>query len=122
MEPAAPIARAIHENESGFRAPAGSGREKVMMLKAARPAKLSNFSYVTTSAARVQLAGCFTNWLERPINLRKRSNGVWWTAVRLRRGTYYYRFLVDGQWCDDPECPLVVPNPFGGMNAVRQVD
>jgi len=28
---------------------------------------------------------------------------------------------VDGQWHDDPECALHVPNPFGGQDAVRQV-
>ncbi|MGH7980769.1 MAG: isoamylase early set domain-containing protein, partial [Limisphaerales bacterium] len=89
---------------------------------AVKRAKLQNFSYFTSEATNVQLVGCFTNWQEWPINLQKRSNGVWWTTVRLERGTYYYRFLVDGQWCDDPECPLVVPNPFGCLNAVRQVN
>jgi hypothetical protein len=29
--------------------------------------------------------------------------------------------MVDGQWRDDPECALHVPNPYGGQDAVRQV-
>jgi hypothetical protein len=28
---------------------------------------------------------------------------------------------VDGQWCEDPECTVRVPNPFGGFDMVRQV-
>jgi 1,4-alpha-glucan branching enzyme len=84
--------------------------------------KTQKFSYATTDAHNVQLVGDFTNWEERPIRLRKEPNGVWQAAVRLEPGTHYYRFLVDGQWRDDPECPLFVPNPYGGHDAVRQVN
>ena len=83
---------------------------------------IQNFTYFAPKATCVRLAGDFTGWLERPINLRKGHSGLWWTGVRLERGTHYYRFLVDGQWRDDPDCPLVVPNPFGSLNAVRQVN
>lgn len=89
---------------------------------AANKTQIQNFSYFAPAATSVQLVGCFTRWREQPIDLRKGANGMWWTAVRLERGTYYYRYLVDGQWSDDPECPLVVPNPFGCLNAVRQVN
>jgi 1,4-alpha-glucan branching enzyme len=83
--------------------------------------RIQNFSLHAPAARSVQLVGDFTNWLERPINLRKGSEGTWWKAVRLDMGTHYYRFLVDEQWRDDPECSLFVPNPFGSQNAVRQV-
>jgi hypothetical protein len=39
----------------------------------------------------------------------------------LAAGTYHYRFLVDGAWCDDPECTLKIPNVFGSHNMVREV-
>ena len=84
--------------------------------------KPQKFTFATSYAQDVQLVGDFTNWQEQPIRLRKESDGVWQTAVRLQPGTHYYRFLVDGQWRDDPECPLFVPNPFGGHDAVRQVN
>ena len=96
------------------RLPAGKARVK--------NARLQNFSIFAPAAASVQLAGCFTKWQEQPINLQKGDDGMWRTTVRLERGTYYYRFLVDGAWRDDPDCPLVVPNPFGCLNAVRQVN
>jgi hypothetical protein len=42
------------------------------------------------------------------------------TTVELEPGPHNYRFLVDGQWRDYPECTLQVPNPFGGQDSVRQ--
>ncbi len=98
----------------------GAGAKKANMNTV--KGEIQNFSYVAPNALSVQLVGDFTNWQEWPINLRKGPNGVWRAAIRLWRGTYYYRFLVDGQWRDDPECPLYVPNPFGCQNAVRQVN
>jgi hypothetical protein len=41
--------------------------------------------------------------------------------VLLEAGTYRYRFLVDGEWRDDPNCKLRVPNPFGSQDAVLKV-
>jgi hypothetical protein len=32
--------------------------------------------------------------------------------------TSEYRFVVDGEWTDDPLCPRYVSNPFGGLNGV----
>ena len=84
--------------------------------------KPQKFSYTTPHARNVQLVGDFTNWQERPVQLHQEANGVWRTAIRLDPGTHYYRFLVDGEWRDDPECPHFVPNPFGSHNAVRQVN
>ena len=78
--------------------------------------------YITAPAAtRVLLAGDFTQWQESPINMRKGSDGVWTAKVELSSGTHHYRFLVDGEWHDDPECTLRVQNPYGSHNSVRQV-
>lgn len=69
----------------------------------------------------VQLVGDFTHWQEKPIQMHKDSHGVWRAKVDLSPGVHHYRFLVDGEWRDDPECSLLVPNPFGTKNAVRKV-
>jgi len=65
-------------------------------------------------AVSVQLVGDFTHWQERPINLQKGADGIWRTTVELDPGTHHYRFLVDGEWRDDPECALRTQNPYGG--------
>jgi len=79
------------------------------------------FAFSAPEARSVQLVGDFTHWQERPISLQKSADGTWRTTVELQPGSHYYRFLVDGEWRDDPECALRTPNPFGGQNMLRQV-
>jgi len=79
------------------------------------------FAFTAPDATSVQLVGDFTQWQEHPINLHKSFDGVWRATVELEPGTHHYRFLVDGQWRDDPDCVLRAPNPYGGVNMMRQV-
>jgi 1,4-alpha-glucan branching enzyme len=82
---------------------------------------VQEFFYSAPEANSVQLVGDFTHWQRKPINLVKQADGVWRTSVALATGTYHYRFLVDGTWCDDPQCTLRIPNIFGSHNMVREV-
>lgn len=79
------------------------------------------FSITAPAARSVMLVGDFTHWQEKPISMKRGSGGTWTATVELSPGTHHYRFLVDGEWRDDPECTLRVPNPYGGHNSVRQV-
>jgi 1,4-alpha-glucan branching enzyme len=79
------------------------------------------FSFHAPAAMSVQLVGDFTRWQENPVSLKKGADGVWQTSVALKPGTHHYRFLVDGEWRDDPESTVRVPNPFGSANSVRVV-
>ena len=79
------------------------------------------FSFRAPEAVSVQLVGDFTHWQEQPISLKKEAGGVWHASVTLAPGEHHYRFLVDGEWRDDPECRMRVPNPFGGHNMMRKV-
>ena len=85
------------------------------------PKQRQTFCFKDPSARSVMLAGDFTRWLKQPIPLQKQANGVWKTSASLAPGTYHYRFFVDGEWRDDPECKLRVQNPFGTENDVIQV-
>ncbi len=91
------------------------------MAKAIKALKKQTFRIVNPDAERVLLVGDFTQWQTGPIPMKKDNNGVWTATVSLAPGTYNYLFIVDGQWCEDPECPARVPNPYGGENMVRQV-
>lgn len=84
-------------------------------------AKQQTFRITAPSAVSVQLVGDFTHWQECPINMQKEADGVWQATAELQPGKHHYRFLVDGQWRDDPECALQVPNPYGSQDSVRQV-
>jgi 1,4-alpha-glucan branching enzyme len=79
------------------------------------------FKLTAPEAHEVFLSGSFNEWSYTATPLKKDAAGVWKTQVSLAPGTYEYRFVVDGGWRDDPECPLRVENPFGSQNCVRIV-
>ncbi|HEY3760713.1 MAG TPA: glycogen-binding domain-containing protein [Verrucomicrobiae bacterium] len=79
------------------------------------------FSLNSPGAVAVQLVGDFTQWQQHPIPLKKGSDGLWLAEIELPPGVHHYRFMVDGQWCDDPNCKSRSANPFGGENMTRQV-
>ena len=83
--------------------------------------KAQTFRFTAGDALSVLLVGDFTHWQSQPIPMRKGADGVWMAIVNLPPGTHTYRFIVDGEWRDDPECAIHVPNPYGGQNMVRRV-
>ena len=90
----------------------------------ASPRNLSNkrtFHYRAPSAQSVMLVGDFTHWQQEPISLQSLGNGLWRAEVTLPPGAHHYRFLVDGEWQDDPECIMRVPNVFGSQDCVCKV-
>jgi 1,4-alpha-glucan branching enzyme len=79
------------------------------------------FRFSASAAMSVLLVGDFTRWQQRGIPMRKGKDGIWMATVTLPPGKHTYRFMVDGEWQDDPECTVRVPNPYGGQDMVRQV-
>ena len=79
------------------------------------------FAFTAPDALRVLLAGDFTQWQAQAIPMTKDAEGVWKTTVALPPGIHHYRFIVDGEWRDDPECTLHVANPYGTQDTVRQI-
>jgi 1,4-alpha-glucan branching enzyme len=72
-------------------------------------------------ASSVHLTADFTQWETHAIPLTRNDNGTWRISLPLAPGRYMYRFLVDGDWHDDPHCSDRVPNPFGTTNSVIEV-
>jgi len=95
--------------------------KKIHRKPAAPPAPVRKeiFGYTAPEAGSVLLVGDFTNWQEKPIALKKGPDGLWLTTVMLPPGEYAYRFLVDGEWRNDPACCVRVPNPYGSANCLR---
>ena len=91
-----------------------------MARKVETPRK-QTFRFTAPGAVSVMVAGDFTHWQQSPVPMQKGKDGLWSVSVDLPPGKHTYRFIVDGEWCDDPECTLRVPNPYGGENMVRQV-
>jgi 1,4-alpha-glucan branching enzyme len=84
------------------------------------PAK-QTFRFSAPTAMSVLLVGDFTHWQQRGIPMQKGKDGVWVATVELPPGKHGYRFIVDGEWHDDPQCTLRVSNPYGSQNMIRQV-
>jgi len=80
-----------------------------------------NFSLYAPTARSVKLAADFTDWGNSPLDMVKSEDGIWRALVPLPPGDHSYRFIVDGQWCDDPHPAMCVPNPFGTINAIVAV-
>ena len=91
-----------------------------MSRKSKKP-KTQTFRYAAPSATSVLLVGDFTDWQQQALVMEKDENGVWTTVLKLPHGKHSYLFIVDGEWCEDPECTVRVPNPFGSQNSGRKV-
>ncbi len=80
-----------------------------------------NLSLEAPDAKAVLVTGSFCDWETGAWPLKFGRRGIWKTALDLPPGRYEYRFLIDGIWCDDPNCTERVPNPFGSQNCVLHV-
>ena len=69
-------------------------------------------------ATAVAVAGSFNDWADDARRLKRGTDGVWETTLLLPPGRYEYRFVVDGEWRDDPGCPERVPNGHGSENCI----
>jgi len=69
-------------------------------------------------AREVILMGDFNQWNPTVHPMKKDENGVWKKNTMLYPGRYEYRFLVDGQWENDPDNERTCPNSFGTDNNV----
>jgi chromosome partitioning protein len=75
------------------------------------------FTIEAPQARHVQLVGDFNGWI--PDGNEMLAGGRVWTRVlQLEPGTYRYRYVVDGEWQNDPLNAQREPSPFGGYNSV----
>jgi 1,4-alpha-glucan branching enzyme len=77
--------------------------------------------FINPKAMEVCIAGSFNDWHPAATLMISLGDGKWAKELALPPGRYEYRFVVDGQWVDDPAAKETVPNPFGGFNAVLVV-
>ncbi|MBI4326488.1 MAG: isoamylase early set domain-containing protein [Chloroflexi bacterium] len=79
------------------------------------------FRYESATAKTVFLAGDFNHWSFDGLPLRRNGDGLWHAKVQLPPGRHEYRFIVDGDWQNDPHACGVEPNEFGSCNCVLEV-
>lgn len=79
------------------------------------------FKFQAPNATSVKLAADFTGWAQAPLEMTKSDEGTWTASVSLLPGEYAYRFIVDGEWSDDPLSSYTRPNAYGTANSVKRV-
>jgi chromosome partitioning protein len=81
--------------------------------------------YRDPAASDVRIAGDFNGWVpDKGVRSLIESEGqtrVWTKILQLPPGTYQYRYVVDGEWREDPENPEVVSCALGGRSSVLVV-
>jgi len=72
-------------------------------------------------ASEVQLAGDFNDWMPHTTPMRRLSNGDFEARLRLPKGRYRYRLVVDGRWSHDQHNPVIETNEYGELNSVVEI-
>jgi chromosome partitioning protein len=73
-------------------------------------------------AAEVQLAGDFNDWMPHTTPMRRLANGDFEARLRLPKGRYRYRLVVDGRWSHDQHNPIIEANEYGELNSIVEVN
>ena len=85
--------------------------------------KKVKFHLRTEPGCTVSVAGTFNEWDSNAHALSdKRNDGNFSLSVMLHPGRYEYKFVINGNWCVDPECSEWVPNAHGSLNSVLHIE
>ena len=80
-----------------------------------------NFALHAPDANEVFIAGTFNDWNPQVRPLRCDKKGTWRTWMNLSAGQHEYRFIVNGNWQEDPKARERAHNSFGTFNSVVSV-
>jgi len=95
------------------------------MVSKTKPKKIQRRKVVFTleapEAKKAIMVADFNNWNVETHPMKRSKKGMWERSVMLQPGTYEYKFLVDGQWRNDPKNKDLCQNRFGTHNNVMTV-
>ena len=84
-----------------------------------RKANKVNFQIVAEPGSAVYVAGTFNNWDPAQYKLRDYAkSGTCQVSLLLPPGRHEYKFIVDGEWHVDPDCPNWARNCHGTLNSI----
>ena len=96
-------------------------KKKVKAAKTPIKRRRVTMTYEAPYAESVSLMGDFNQWNEKKHPMKERNHGMWEKIIMVPPGRYEYRFLVDGQWRNDPANDQICANCFGGANNILEV-
>ena len=84
--------------------------------------KKVGFQLIAEPGCEVYVAGTFNNWDPRQYPmLDNPDSGHYKTTLVLPPGRHEYKFVVNGEWRVDSNCPEWEPNDQGSRNSVIAV-
>ena len=86
--------------------------------KKKKKVKKATFTIHAPEAREVSLVGDFNHWDRLKHPMKKDESSVWKKGIMVTPGRYEYKFLVDGQWCNDPNNQESCANSYGTRNNV----
>jgi len=80
------------------------------------------FILSSPEAEEVYLCGDFNEWAPNGLPMIRHADRRWWEKrLVLAPGRYEYKFIVNGVWIHNPDAPENVPNVYGSLNSVMEV-
>jgi 1,4-alpha-glucan branching enzyme len=104
------------------REPRTAAKAKASRAPSRADKKAPSFTVYEPQATEVFVAGCFNDWNPRATPLERGEAGTWFCTIELEAGQHEYRFVVDGEWRDDPLNVVRCSNEFGTENCVVVVE
>lgn len=94
-------------------------REKSVAKAKKANSKKVGFKVAAAPGSEVYLAGSFNDWDTKRHKMRDNpANGVYEIALLLPEGSHEYKFIVNSEWCTDPNCPELAINGLGTFNNI----
>ncbi len=92
------------------------------MAKMRDALKVQTFSISAPEAKNVYIVGDFNSWrADDTSRLEPLPDGIWEKKMALKPGNYKYKFIVDGEWRQDPANLRSATNNFGGVDSLLSV-
>jgi hypothetical protein len=109
--PAPPLAATHEEIDRKIEAIYGVRQESdVVIFRSHRP-----------EASEIQIAGDFNDWMPHTTPMRRLPDGDFEARLKLPKGRYRYRLVVDGRWSHDLFNPAIETNEYGELNSVVEI-
>lgn len=83
--------------------------------------KRIRFEIKCDPGSKVSIAGTFNNWDPAKNRLKETGPGKFSSSILLHPGIHEYKFVINGIWTIDPNCPDWAPNGMGSLNSVLRI-
>ena len=84
--------------------------------------KRIKFQVNASPESDIYVSGSFNDWNASVKKMKDvKGDGRFTATAMLFPGEYEYKFVVDGDWKVDQECPRWVRNDFGTLNSLLKV-